>query len=477
VEREKCVPLSPAATAVAELFAFMKDFTQGRILPQLMSLALPIMGTGLAQLAYNFADIFWVGRLDSRSVAAVSIAGFIAWITFSVACITKVGAEVCIAQAIGQRKLVAARQLAAHAVTIAAVMSVLTLAFLLCFMRSIVGLFGLEAEISELCIGYVKIMAYCMPLWFFAPTFAGIYNATGNSRTPFVVSAIAILINIVLDPFLIFGLGFFPELGVRGAAIATGSSLVVEFLIFVTLLLRPSTTPVAGFRFFVPLRRSLSLRLFKVGAPASLQSALFATLSMILSTIAASIGGHVGVAVQGAGSQIESLSWITANGVATALGAYIGQNYGAKKLGRALKSFAAGMGVVSAYGALVGVCFMLFGEEIFALFIPGDPEVIAEGGRYLYIFGLSQMFLCAEIASCGAFNGLGRSYYPATVTIVFNALRIPMALVLSRYMGLSGVWWAMCISTLIKGIILSATFPVFIRSIKKRLRRQSAAGE
>ena len=468
--------MSPAATGVAEFFWVMKNFTQGKILPQLMSLALPIMGTGLAQLAYNFADIFWVGRLDSRSVAAVSIAGFIAWITFSIACITKVGAEVCIAQAIGQRKLVAARQLAAHAVTIAAAVSVVTLALLLCFMRSIVGLFGLEEEISALCIDYVKIMAYCMPFWFFAPTFAGIYNATGNSRTPFVVSTTAILINIVLDPFLIFGVGFFPELGVRGAALATGLSLVVEFFVFVVLLLRPSTAPFSGFRFFTPLKRSLSLRLFRVGAPASLQSALFATLSMTLSTIAASIGGHVGVAVQGAGSQIESLSWITANGVSTALGAYIGQNYGAQKLGRVAKSFAAGIGVVSAYGALVGACFMLFGEEIFALFIPGDSAVIAEGGRYLYIFGLSQMFMCAEIAASGAFNGLGRSYYPAVVTIALNALRIPLAVALSRYMGLSGVWWAMCISTLLKGVILTATFPVFTGRIKKRLRQPGGAG-
>jgi putative MATE family efflux protein len=435
------------------------------------------MGTGLAQLAYNFADIFWVGRLSSQAVAAVSIAGFIAWITFSIACVTKVGAEVCIAQAIGQRKFIAARQLAAHAVTIAATISVVTLALLLYFMRSIVGLFGLEAEISELCIDYVKIMACCMPFWFFAPTFAGIFNATGNSRTPFVVSAIAILINIVLDPFLIFGIGFFPELGVQGAAIATASSLIVEFCIFVVLLRRPSTAPIAGFRFFTPLKRNLSLRLLKVGAPASLQSALFASFSMVLSTIAASVGGHLGVAVQGAGSQIESLSWITANGVSTALGAYIGQNYGAQKLGRVMKSFVAGISVVSIYGVLVGACFMLFGQEIFALFIPNDSAVIEEGGRYLYIFGISQMFLCAEIASSGAFNGLGRSYYPATITIVFNALRIPMAIVLSRYMGLSGVWWAMCISTLIKGAVLSTTFPIFIRGIKKRLPKQSTAGE
>lgn len=451
----------------------MKNFTEGRILPQLVSLSLPIMGTGLAQLAYNFADIFWLGRLSSEAVAAVSIAGFVAWITYAIACTAKVGVEVGIAQAIGARQPKVARNLAAHACTISLVMSVAMGALLLLFAKDIIGLFHLQSAINEQCYGYLRIFAYSLPFWFFNPTFSGIYNGCGNSRTPFIASTVGIVINIVLDPFLIFGIGFFPALGVEGAALATVAGLVVELAIFVILLSKKSTTPLQGFRFFTPLKRNLSWRLLKVGAPASLQNTLFAIFSMTLSTIAASVGGHVGVAVQGAGSQIESLSWVIATGVATALGAYIGQNYGAQKMQRVMKSFVAGMGVVCAYSAAVGGGFMLFGHDIFSVFIPGDAAVIDEGARYLFIFGISQVFLAAEVAASGAFNGLGRSYYPAIICIIFNALRIPTALWLSRSMGLAGVWWAISLSTVIKGVILSTTFPIFVKRISNKLRIES----
>jgi len=426
------------------------------------------MGTGLAQLAYNFTDIFWLGRLSSEAVAAVSIAGFVAWITYAIACMAKVGVEVGIAQAIGAKKLNVARNIAAHAVTISLITSLAVGALLLLFAQEIIGLFHLQPSVNEQCRSYLRILAYSLPFWFFNPTFSGIYNGCGNSRTAFLVSTVGIVINVVLDPFLIFGIGFFPALGVEGAALATAVGLVVEFAIFVVLLRKKSTTPLPDFRFFTPLKRNLSWRLLKVGAPLSLQSALMAIFSMLVSTIAASVGGHVGVAVQGAGSQVESLSWVTATGVATALGAYIGQNYGAQKMQRVLKTFTAGMGLVLVYGAVVGACFMLFGRDIFSLFIPNDTAVADEGARYLFIFGISQLFLCAEITASGAFSGISRSYYSAVVCIALTALRIPAALWLSRSMGLAGVWWAMSISTILKGLVLSSTFPFFIKKISSK---------
>jgi putative MATE family efflux protein len=447
----------------------MKDLTQGRIIPQLIRLALPIMGTGLAQLAYNFADTLWLGRLSSHAVAAVSIAGLIAWFTYAIACLTKIGAEVCIAQAIGRHQLHAARLLASNAIVMSAIISVATLAGLLLFMRPLVGLFNLAPDISEACLNYLSVLAWTMPVWFLAPTFSGIYNATGNSRTPFIVSTIGIALNIALDPLLIFGIGFFPELGVLGAAVSTAVALVVEVTLFVALLGNPRTAPFAGFRFVSRLGKNMSLRLLKVGAPASLQSALFAAFSTVVSTIAASVGGHVGVAVQGVGSQIESLSWIAAGGVSTALGAYVGQNYGAGYLQRVKKSFVGGVSIVSVYGAVVGVCFVFLGGPIFGFFIPNDAAVQVAGADYLFIFGLSQLFLCIEISSTGAFNGLGRSYFPATVSIVFNALRIPLAIVLSRHFGLNGVWLAMSITIVFKGVILAVAFPLVVKKLRLKV--------
>ncbi|MGL4956213.1 MAG: MATE family efflux transporter, partial [Bacteroidales bacterium] len=252
--------------------------------------------------------------------------------------------------------------------------------------------------------------------------------------------------------------------------VATGIAILIEVIIFAVLFNLPSTSPLQHkLQFFKRIKFRFTLDIITVGAPPALQNSLHAIFAMVLSTITASVGGHIGVAVQGTGVQIESLSWVAANGVATALGAYIGQNYGAHKMKRILSSFYTGVGIISIYGACIGFIFMFFGENIMRLFIPDSPEVIREGGRYLFIFGISQMLLCAEIAASGAFNGIARSYYAAIITITFTFARIPLALWLSSHMGLSGVWWAMCISTILKGIILTSSFPLFIKHIKRRL--------
>lgn len=446
----------------------MRDLTQGRILPQLLRLALPITGTGFMQLAYNLTDMLWLGHLNGAAVAAASAAGFVIWISFSIAFVAKVGAEVSIAQAIGQGNAAALPSIGAHSIGISLLLSAFLGACIVVFINPIVGFFNLGDEVSVLCGDYTKIYAYIMPLFMLGPTFAGIYNGTGNSRTPFVMSAVGLGINIALDPVLIFGYWGFPALGLRGAAIASAVAVVVEAALFVFLLSRRRWRPYSGFRFFVRFDCKVCCGILRIGGPAALQPALFAFFTTMVARITAQVGGYVGIAVQGAGSQIESLSWTTANGISTALGAYIGQNYGARKISRIIKSFVAGAGAVTAFGMVVGLVFMVLGGEIFALIVPSDALIISEGARYLFILGIAQMFMCAEIAASGAFNGLGKSYVPACVSIVCNGMRIPLAWILSGYWGIAGVWWAICLSTLGKGLLLGTAFPLYVRRLREK---------
>ncbi|GHT66221.1 MATE family efflux transporter [Bacteroidia bacterium] len=427
------------------------------------------MGTGFMQLAYNLADVLWLGRLSGEAVAATSAAGFVAWITFSIAFTTKVGSEVAIAQAIGEKKTGIVHLIGAHAIGISLILSTLMGAAMLIFMDEIVGFFRLEPDVNALCKDYMTILACIMPLWMIGPTFAGIYNGTGNSKLPFYASCIGLCVNIAIDPLLIFGAGeWLPAYGVKGAAFASAIAVGVETTFFACFFLNKKHHPYPHFKFFAPLKRNISWNILRVGAPAAMQSALFAIFTTFVVRIAAGVGGYVGVAVQGAGSQIESLSWTTANGISTALGAYIGQNFGARKLQRIIKSFAAGTSTISAFGLVAGSIFVIFGKEIFTFMVPTDNSVIAEGAQYLFILGISQLFLCAEIASSGAFNGLGKSYIPATVSVIFNALRIPLAILFSGWWGLTGIWWAICVSTIAKGTILSAAFPLYIRHLKRQ---------
>ncbi|WP_242947321.1 MATE family efflux transporter, partial [Clostridium haemolyticum] len=152
------------------------------------------------------------------------------------------------------------------------------------------------------------------------------------------------------------------------------------------------------------------------------------------------VWGNVAIAVQKVGSQIESISWMTAGGFQTAISTFVGQNYGAKKWDRIIDGYKAAVIIVGTIGVFA-TCLLIFGAEpIFSFFIP-EKSTIPYGVDYLKILGISQFFMCMEIATAGAFNGMGKTVPPAIVGIVFTGLRIPSALMVSKYLGLNGVWW------------------------------------
>lgn len=173
--------------------------------------------------------------------------------------------------------------------------------------------------------------------------------------------------------------------------------------------------------------------------------------------------GPIPIAVQKVGSQIESISWMTAGGFQSAMSAFIGQNYGAKKWDRVFKGYFSGLAIVSVIG-IFATCLLIFGAgPVFSVFIP-EEEAIRYGIVYLKILGLSQLFMCIEITTAGAFIGHGKTLPPSIVGILFNALRIPGALILSStFLGLDGVWWAISISSILKGVVLSTWHILFLK--------------
>lgn len=427
------------------------------------------MATSFVQMAYTMIDIAWLGRLGSAAVAAAGAAGFFVWLAISISLNTRIGVEVGVSQSIGAGQMDKAKMFASTSLTLALGLSILYGIFLFVAAPLLIGFFGMTESITQEGVTFLRITAFSAPFIFLNATFSGIYNASGQSKVPFYVSVVGLVFNIVLDPFLIFGIGF-PKMGVAGAALATTLAQGLVTIIFLIEIAGPRKL-FKNFRVLVKPQWYYVKMIFKRGFPASLQNSLFALFSMNLARIAAE-WGYIGVTTQSVGAQIEAISWNTAQGFSSALSAFVGQNYGARQLGRIRRAYFDTMGIMTVWGLITGTAFVLFGDKIFGIFVP-EPAAIASGTVYLRILGYSQLFMVFEIASTGAFTGIGKTLPPSIQSILFTGARIPLALLLTATsLELSGVWWAITISTWCKGIVLPIWFMYTINLLIRQQREK-----
>ncbi|EGT3687267.1 TPA: MATE family efflux transporter [Clostridioides difficile] len=439
----------------------MKDrlnLTEGRITEKLLKLSLPIMGTSFIQMGYNMIDMIWVGKAGSKAVAAVGTAGFFPWLAMAFIMISKVGGEIKVAQSIGANNISTTKSYMKSAIEINIILAIIYTISLIVLNKQLIGFFRLgDLEVITMSRQYLIIVALGMVFYFINPVFTAIFNGLGNSKTPFRINTVGLITNIILDPILIFGWGFAPKLGVAGAAIATVFAQIVVTTCFIYIIVK-SKEEYFKLRLFKEIETKYYKVLYKLGLPIAIQSGMFTVFSMLLGVIVAS-WGPVAVAVQKVGSQIEAISWMTAEGLSVALGSFVGQNYGAKKYSRINKGCKIAITVSSVLGIITTLVLVFAGESIFSIFID-ESEAIEKGAVYLKILGYSQFFMCLEIITTGAFKGLGRTYIPSIIITILTGARVPLAYFISRpeMLGLNGVWWSITLSSILKGILMISLF-------------------
>lgn len=430
------------------------DLTRGSILSGLLHMAIPIMGTSFIQTAYNLTDMIWIGFLGSSAVAAVGIAGFFLWLAQAFIIIGKTGTEIKVAQATGAYDEKGATLYARTGIHITLGIALLYSVVIFIFRSPIIAFFNTnDLHVEQMAGQYLGIIAIGLIFPFGNQVFSGIFNGRGDSKTPFKINGLGLLINMVLDPILINGYGPFPKMSVSGAAVATVIAQGVVFCIFIYQI-KFKHTLYDKFEFFKRSQVEKVKEIVKLGLPPAFQSGLFTFISIIIARIIATYG-PLPIAVQKVGSQIESLTWMTATGFAVALGAFVGQNYGARKFSRVIVGYRTAIRVAFGIG-LFNTVLLFFGAKwLFMIFIR-EPDAISLGIDYLRILGLSQLFMCIEITCSGAFNGIGKTEPAAITSILFNLLRIPLALYFSQMtiLGLNGIWWSITITSIFKGTIV-----------------------
>lgn len=444
------------------------NLTQGKIRSTLVKLALPIMGTSFIQMAYNLTDIMWLGRLSTDAVAAAGTAGFFMWFGSALVMVAQVGIGVNVAQSYGKEDIEGAKNYIQNGLQLNLTIAILYSLFLFIFRHQIIGFFNIqEDEVVKMAVDYLTIISIGITFHFLNPVFSAILNSTGNSVIPFKINTIGLIANIIIDPILIFGFGPLPPLGVKGAALATIMSQFFVSCIFL-IIGKKHDTIYSHVKLFSKPDFEIIKRIAKIGFPPFTQVGIHALIAMVINRILAGFG-PIAIAVQSVGSQIESISWMTADGFSAAISAFVGQNYGAGKIDRIRDGYKQGIQMIGAIGIFTTLLLTLGAEPLFTLFTPDDPLAIKEGVSYLRILGLSQFLMTIEIGTTGAFNGLGKTLYPTLNGIVLNALRIPVALILSQtFLGLDGVWWTISISSNLKGIILFVLFYVYWKDFEKK---------
>ena len=210
------------------------DLLKGPVLSSLTRLAIPIMATSLIQMAYNLTDMIWIGRIGSDAVAAVGAAGMYMWLSNGLASLAKMGGQVNVGYALGSERKKEASLYTANALQLSVILGLIYGLICSGFNSPLIGFFKLNSPhvISDARM-YLVITCGFVIFSFLNQTFTGIFTAIGNSRAAFLATTAGLLVNIILDPILIFGIGPFPELGVQGAALATVIARYIEALIVV----------------------------------------------------------------------------------------------------------------------------------------------------------------------------------------------------------------------------------------------------
>lgn len=445
------------------------DLLSGKILPSLTALAVPIMATSLVQTAYSLTDMAWIGQVGSNAVAAVGAAGMYIWLSSGLVTIAKMGGQIKAAHSIGEGNLETAGIYGSGALQLTLLLALLFAGMINGFAGPLIRFFGLSnPQVIADSVLYLRITCGLIIFSFMNQTLTGLYTASGDSRTPFIANCIGMGANVILDPVLIFGLGPFPRLEAEGAAIATvtAQAVVMAVMLFFTRrdeLLFPH----------IHLLRRVPAKFFrnmiKIGTPSGLQNMIYCMISMVLARFVAAWGDRA-VAVQRLGSQIESISWTTAEGFGTAINAFVGQNYGGRKYDRVKKGYFTAAGIMFIWGCFTTAVLVFGARPVFSLFIR-EADVIPLGMDYLRVLGYSQMFMCVELMTVGALSGQGKTLQCSVISIVLTAARIPFAMIFGQLMGLNGIWWAFTVSSVLKGIV----FFVYYLGVLRKLTGEEGA--
>lgn len=436
----------------------MKDYTKGPILKALITLSLPIIFANIFSTVYQLTDTFWVGRLGAEAVAAVSLTFPVSFFLGSLTLGLASAGSILIAQLKGKNDQESINYTSAQ--TISMLFIAATCVAIVGYLASetFIGLMSPEPAVAIEATKYLQItfMGFSFFALFFG--FQSVLRGVGEVKMPMYIIIFTVFLNFILDPLFILGWGPIPAYGVSGAAVATIGTESLASLMGLYILFKGHKGIQIKLNQLKPNFKELKI-LAKIGFPTSIEMSA-RSFSMILMTFLAAIFGTTAIASYGMGGRILSFIIIPALGIAFGTAILVGQNIGADKFDRAIKTTytAFKLGFFSLLA--IGIFTFLFAEPIVAAFVPGEAELIKESAKFLKIMAFGFPFIGLHMGLIGTFRGSGNTRLAMDITIIFATIMVGTAYFLSTYtpLGVEGIYWAYPIANVLGTAIGFAFF-------------------
>ena len=427
---------------------FMKEKP---VLPLILSMTLPMVLSMLVNSLYNIIDSFFVAQISEEAMTALSLVYPVQNFINAVGIGFGVGINAVIAFYLGAGDNKKADQAATQGLVLAMIHGVVLTVCGITMMPAFLGMFTSSKTVIELGVHYSVIAFSFTLIIVVGVTFEKIFQAVGNMKTTMISLMCGCIINIVLDPVLIFGYGPFPKMGIEGAALATGIGQTLTLAIYlVVYFVRPIRVHIC--RQYILLSKKMVIKLYSIGIPATLNLALPSLLISVLNAILAAYS-EVYILVLGIYYKLQTFIYLPANGIVQGMRPLIGYNYGAgenKRVSQIYKIVLCMSGIIMVLGTVI--CLLIPGQLI-GLFTHTEAT-IQTGETALRIISAGFLVSAVSVTSSGALEGLGKGT-PSLLISLFRyvVVIIPIAFLLSRLFGAVGVWNAFWITEAITAII------------------------
>ena len=421
-----------------------------------LSMSLPMMISMLVQALYNVVDSYFVAKVSENALAAVGMAFPFQNLMIAVSVGTGVGVNALLSRSLGAKDYETANRAAENGVFLAVLSTILFSVVGVVFARPFFLAQNSDPDIVAKGVSYLTICAGLSFGLFLEVMFERLLQSTGRTFYTMITQGVGAVINIIMDPVLIFGLGPFPEMGVAGAAAATvlGQIVAAILAIYFNMARNPEIQPrLLGFR----PRGSVIGRIYSVGIPTIVLNSISSIMTFGMNLILGTISTSTAVAVFNVYFKLQSFVFMPVFGLNNGMVPIVSYNFGAKKRGRMVEavrfSAALAVGIM-----LVGLAIVqLFAAPILGLF-EASAEMLAIGVPALRIISLCFTFAGFNIVCSSTFQALGNGVLSMIMSIVRQlVVLLPAAYLLSLTGQVTTVWWAFPIAE-IASLILCLIF-------------------